>query len=155
TIILLPSRVASLTRIHSPKWRNWQTRMVQVHVPARVWGFESPLRHHDLSRGPSLRSEFRLRAPALLTPARRLKFESPLRRQVFLIARTSLSSLLAIFLCSATLAQSRGNVSATSRCGMATAHQTVAISDEGQHSISLDQRRSEERRVGKECRSRW
>ena len=29
-----------------PKWRNWQTRMVQVHVPARVWGFESLLRHH-------------------------------------------------------------------------------------------------------------
>ena len=30
---------------HLPKWRNWQTRMVQVHVPARVWGFESLLRH--------------------------------------------------------------------------------------------------------------
>ena len=29
-----------------PKWRNWQTRMVQVHVLARVWGFESLLRHH-------------------------------------------------------------------------------------------------------------
>src|SRR6266511_3889421 len=29
-----------------PKWRNWQTRMIQGHVPARVWGFESPLRHH-------------------------------------------------------------------------------------------------------------
>src|SRR5271167_3266485 len=28
-----------------PKWRNWQTRMVQVHVLARVWGFESLLRH--------------------------------------------------------------------------------------------------------------
>src|SRR5947207_10358470 len=33
---------------HLPKWRNWQTRMVQVHVPARVWGFESLLRHHVL-----------------------------------------------------------------------------------------------------------
>jgi hypothetical protein len=31
-----------------PKWRNWQTRMVQVHVPARVWGFESLLRHQQL-----------------------------------------------------------------------------------------------------------
>jgi hypothetical protein len=30
---------------HVPKWRNWQTRMVQVHVLARVWGFESLLRH--------------------------------------------------------------------------------------------------------------
>src|SRR5215510_11851165 len=31
-----------------PKWRNWQTRMVQVHVPATVWGFESLLRHQVL-----------------------------------------------------------------------------------------------------------
>ena len=33
-----------------PKWRNWQTRMVQVHVPARVWGFESLLRHQFSQR---------------------------------------------------------------------------------------------------------
>ena len=32
-----------------PKWRNWQTRVVQVHVLARVWGFESLLRHHGIS----------------------------------------------------------------------------------------------------------
>jgi hypothetical protein len=32
-----------------PKWRNWQTRMIQGHVPARVWGFESPLRHQLLT----------------------------------------------------------------------------------------------------------
>ena len=32
-----------------PKWRNWQTRMVQVHVLARVWGFESLLRHQENS----------------------------------------------------------------------------------------------------------
>jgi hypothetical protein len=31
-----------------PKWRNWQTRMVQVHVLARVWGFESLLRHQQI-----------------------------------------------------------------------------------------------------------
>src|SRR5437763_13102033 len=36
---------AAALRSHLPKWRNWQTRMVQVHVPARVWGFESLLRH--------------------------------------------------------------------------------------------------------------
>ena len=30
-----------------PKWRNWQTRVVQVHVLARVWGFESLLRHQN------------------------------------------------------------------------------------------------------------
>jgi hypothetical protein len=35
-----------------PKWRNWQTRMVQVHVPARVWGFESLLRHHLTTQAP-------------------------------------------------------------------------------------------------------
>jgi hypothetical protein len=33
-----------------PEWRNWQTRMVQVHVLARVWGFESLLRHQTNSR---------------------------------------------------------------------------------------------------------
>jgi hypothetical protein len=31
-----------------PKWRNWQTRMVQVHVLARVWRFKSSLRHHEI-----------------------------------------------------------------------------------------------------------
>ena len=31
-----------------PKWRNWQTRMVQVHVLARVWRFKSSLRHQIL-----------------------------------------------------------------------------------------------------------
>jgi hypothetical protein len=35
-----------LVKLDGPKWRNWQTRMVQGHVPARVWGFKSPLRHH-------------------------------------------------------------------------------------------------------------
>ena len=35
-----------------PKWRNWQTRMVQVHVLARVWGFESLLRHQKSSDFP-------------------------------------------------------------------------------------------------------
>ena len=29
-----------------PKWRNWQTRWTQNPVPAREWGFDSPLRHH-------------------------------------------------------------------------------------------------------------
>ncbi len=37
-----------------PKWRNWQTRVVQVHVLARVWGFESLLRH-QIFRVSSLR----------------------------------------------------------------------------------------------------
>ncbi len=32
-----------------PKWRNWQTRLVQVQVLAREWGFESLLRHHPSS----------------------------------------------------------------------------------------------------------
>src|ERR1700691_2883045 len=31
-----------------PSWRNWQTRMVQVHVPARVWGFEFLRWHHSI-----------------------------------------------------------------------------------------------------------
>ena len=37
-----------------PKWRNWQTRMVQVHVLARVWGFESLLRHQITGNSPSI-----------------------------------------------------------------------------------------------------
>ena len=39
--------------VPAPKWRNWQTRMVQVHVPARVWGFESLLRHQHFSNNNS------------------------------------------------------------------------------------------------------
>ena len=27
------------------KWRNWQTRWIQVPVAARLWGFDSPLSH--------------------------------------------------------------------------------------------------------------
>lgn len=26
-----------------PEWRNWQTRWIQNPVPAREWGFDSPL----------------------------------------------------------------------------------------------------------------
>ena len=37
-----------------PKWRNWQTRMVQVHVLARVWGFESPPRHQRFTIPPAM-----------------------------------------------------------------------------------------------------
>src|SRR5438093_61358 len=35
-----------MTALSGPKWRNWQTRQIQGLVPARVSGFESPLRHH-------------------------------------------------------------------------------------------------------------
>ena len=38
-----------------PKWRNWQTRVVQVHVLARVWGFESLLRHQIFSKSIATR----------------------------------------------------------------------------------------------------
>ena len=30
------------------EWRNRQTRTVQVRVPERAWGFNSPLEHHML-----------------------------------------------------------------------------------------------------------
>ena len=33
-----------------PRWRNWQTRCVQVAVPARDWEFESPPRHSEIVR---------------------------------------------------------------------------------------------------------
>ena len=35
---------ANLSR-HSREWRNRQTRTVQVRVPERAWGFNSPLAH--------------------------------------------------------------------------------------------------------------
>jgi hypothetical protein len=38
------SRVPWVT--HSREWRNRQTRWIQVPVPERVWGFNSPLAHH-------------------------------------------------------------------------------------------------------------
>src|SRR6185312_1837145 len=36
---------AFCARCSEPKWRNWQTRVVQVHVLAREWRFESSFRH--------------------------------------------------------------------------------------------------------------
>ncbi len=45
---MLPIRRITLDLCLVPKWRNWQTRVVQVHVLARVWGFESLLRHQVL-----------------------------------------------------------------------------------------------------------
>ena len=44
---MLPFQRNALKLCLVPKWRNWQTRVVQVHVLARVWGFESLLRHHS------------------------------------------------------------------------------------------------------------
>src|ERR1700739_3331894 len=55
-----------------PSWRNWQTRMVQVHVPATVWGFES-LRWHQ-------QTEVR-RAGLCLRPSKNLKAQSALRNR--------------------------------------------------------------------------
>jgi hypothetical protein len=34
-----------------PRWRNWQTRYVQVVVVARPWRFESSPGHHPCSSG--------------------------------------------------------------------------------------------------------
>jgi hypothetical protein len=44
---MLPVQQKALNLCPVPKWRNWQTRVVQVHVLARVWGFESLLRHQN------------------------------------------------------------------------------------------------------------
>ncbi len=49
-VFLMRRRSAAATEAHVPSWRNWQTRMVQVHVPATVWGFES-LRWHQKNSG--------------------------------------------------------------------------------------------------------
>lgn len=45
-----------------------------------------------------------------------------------------------LFLPSATQAQKRGRISASSVCGGSEVHQTVVIDDDKQHSISLDKR---------------
>lgn len=42
-------------------WRNRQTRWIQVPVPERAWGFNSPLAHH---RSPGLRTWGALFFPA-------------------------------------------------------------------------------------------
>ena len=47
---MLPVWLTSPDKSLVPKWRNWQTRVVQVHVLARVWGFESLLRHHQKNK---------------------------------------------------------------------------------------------------------
>ena len=35
--------------LNVPPWRNWQTRMIQVHVPVRAWWFDSTRRHSRFS----------------------------------------------------------------------------------------------------------
>jgi hypothetical protein len=52
---LLPSRrfrVVPDATSHTREWRNRQTRRIQVPVPARAWGFNSPLAHPRRSPGP-------------------------------------------------------------------------------------------------------
>ena len=51
-------------------------------------GFESLSLRHGISLGPALRSGFRQQAPASLTPAKRLKFESPSLRQCSLTLKS-------------------------------------------------------------------
>ena len=41
-------------------WRNWQTRMVQVHVLARVWRFKSS-HPHQILRYLNSRNQSRIR----------------------------------------------------------------------------------------------
>ena len=50
-----PRHRAVESPLHSREWRNWQTRRIQVPVPVRVWGFKSPLAHHNL--GTSMATE--------------------------------------------------------------------------------------------------
>src|SRR5699024_8043700 len=46
----LPGQRSSPT---TREWRNRQTRTVQVRVPARAWGFNSPLAHHRKPQDPN------------------------------------------------------------------------------------------------------
>ena len=42
------TRIVPQSKFFYAEVAEWQTRMVQDHVPARVWGFNSPLRHQVL-----------------------------------------------------------------------------------------------------------
>ena len=48
------------------EWRNWQTRRIQVPVPARVWGFKSPLAHSE-HRRPRITRSGRSKRPGRCT----------------------------------------------------------------------------------------
>src|SRR5258708_22190200 len=59
--------------VSRPSWRNWQTRMVQVHVPARVWGFESLRWHQDLFWSEVLLKAVAMHAKSLSPPEKLAK----------------------------------------------------------------------------------
>lgn len=61
------------------KWRNRQTRTVQVRVPARAWGFNSPLEHEI----PGLTGDFLLEAGAVYHSGALYAANTPWRRPVF------------------------------------------------------------------------
>lgn len=42
----------NLLLLNTREWRNRQTRTVQVRVPERAWGFNSPLAHLKLGFSP-------------------------------------------------------------------------------------------------------
>ncbi len=46
------------------EWRNWQTRTVQVRVPERAWGFNSPLAHKLSPRNHHGSGGFRIPTPS-------------------------------------------------------------------------------------------
>ena len=46
-------------------WRNWQTRMVQVHVLARAWRFKSSYPHHAGAKFVLLRLIFLKNKPCI------------------------------------------------------------------------------------------
>lgn len=51
------------------KWRNWQTRWLQVPVIARSWGFKSPLAHKEsLFKGCEPGFESFLLSPGFCVP---------------------------------------------------------------------------------------
>ena len=41
-----------MPRSDQGEWRNWQTRMLEVHVSERTWGFKSPLAHNGEPQSP-------------------------------------------------------------------------------------------------------
>jgi hypothetical protein len=57
-------------------WRNWQTRMIQVHVPEMAWRFKSSHPHQNRGSRKRLTQETKISAVDLLLFTQALEAES-------------------------------------------------------------------------------
>ena len=79
-------------------WRNWQTRMVQVHVRAISWRFKSSYPHHRRRKHYFLAATFLQKSPFALNAAAPCSQKSPLSSPVCLQARSQRQAVATSFL---------------------------------------------------------